>query len=342
MFRKFFFFCLLALLLILSWFVYKKVSKPSVIDKEGRDFAVRDTASITRILLSDKEGNHSELLRTDSGWVVNHKYPVRSDAILILLEAIKRVEVFSRVPLTMEKTIFRTLSHNAIKVEIFSGKKKIKKYYVGGETQDGQGSYMLLSYPDEENKNYERPYVVGIPGFVGFLGPRYITRPEWWRSTEIIHYQPGEIVKLEMINHQYPDSSFTLVKNNNSFKLLDSRNIEQSALAFKTKQYLAYFTSLHVEMYFTNEDKFIADSLRIKGKPFCTVKIQDAKGNKKEFLFYRRPVEATKSDEFKAYYSYDPERCFLWYKSNRSNEFAYVQYFVFGKLFVNPQYFLKE
>ena len=41
-----------------------------------------------------------------------------------------------------------------------------KTYYVGGESKDMIGSYMLL-----ENSN--RAFVVYIPGFNGFLAPRF-------------------------------------------------------------------------------------------------------------------------------------------------------------------------
>lgn len=328
-------------LLVLSVLVYHKISRPSTLNKSERDFAVKDTASITRIRISNKNREMSELVRTDSGWIVNGKYPIRPDAYFNLMEAIKRVEVFYPVPQSQRELVFRSLAHQAIKVEIFKGKNCIKKYYLGGETPDGQGTYMLLSYENEDDKNYENPMVTGIPGFVGFLSPRFITKEEWWRSTEILKAHPSEIQQIEMNNLLFPDSSFVIRSNNGTaFVLLDHKGNALPANPFKLKQYLSYFLSLHIELYFTIHDKSIADSLMKKGVPFRIFTVVKKNGKKEKFSCYRRPVDSGKDDEFKAAYSYDPDRFYLLKNCGKSYEFCYAQYFVFGKLFVQPDYFI--
>ncbi|MCX8080202.1 MAG: hypothetical protein N3F09_03085 [Bacteroidia bacterium] len=332
---------LLALAMAASWFVFKKIKHPSTLNKDERDFAVKDTSSIYKIIISDKNKNKSELERTDSGWVVNKKYFIRSDAYYNLMEAIKRVEVFYPVPQSQRDLVLRSMSHSAIKVEIFNKRRCIKKYYIGAETPDGQGTYMLLSYENEENKNYENPFVTGIPGFVGFLSPRYITKENFWRTTEVFSSGPHEILKIQMINHEFPDSSFTIEQTGKQeYTLRDHHTHPVTYTPFRLKQYLAYYTTFSIELYFSEIDKKISDSLISKGTPFRTIVIETAKGKKEEFLCYRRPVEANKDEEFKAMFKYDPDRFYLRKKVPGGNDiFAYAQYFVFGKLFVNYDYF---
>jgi hypothetical protein len=83
----------LLLLSVAAVFIYKSKGKASTVDADARDFKFKDTASITKIFIADKEGDQSIIERTPKGWFVNNKYPCRSDAILNLLEAIKNVEV---------------------------------------------------------------------------------------------------------------------------------------------------------------------------------------------------------------------------------------------------------
>ena len=83
----------LIILVGISIFIYTSKSSLSTVDEDSRNFAFRDTASITRIFIADKDGNKADLKKTKNCWVVNDKYNCRNDAILNLLEVIKLVEV---------------------------------------------------------------------------------------------------------------------------------------------------------------------------------------------------------------------------------------------------------
>ena len=69
--------------------------------------------------------------RTEKGWIVNGKYPCRSEAILNLLEVIKNVEVKMSVPNSGKKNVIRFMATDALKVEIYSKDELIKQYFVG-------------------------------------------------------------------------------------------------------------------------------------------------------------------------------------------------------------------
>ena len=55
------------------------------------DFAIEDTAAITRVVIRDKKPSEVTLERSSQGWLVNGVFPVRKDAIEVLLETLGNV-----------------------------------------------------------------------------------------------------------------------------------------------------------------------------------------------------------------------------------------------------------
>ncbi|MGZ3900763.1 MAG: hypothetical protein ACXVNQ_10065, partial [Bacteroidia bacterium] len=112
---------LLLLLVGFALYTYKYKNTSSTIDADARDFKYKDTATITKIFIADKEGDRSTLERTKHGWVVNNKYQCRPDAILNLMEAIKNMEVKMPVPKKAKEGVLKIMASNALKVEVYKG-----------------------------------------------------------------------------------------------------------------------------------------------------------------------------------------------------------------------------
>src|SRR5690349_12632150 len=83
--------------------------------QEYHNFAVEDTASITKIFLADRSGKSIELEREGNRWHLNKKYYARRDAVKSLLETLKLVSLRSVVPKSMYNTVIKQLSTGAIK-----------------------------------------------------------------------------------------------------------------------------------------------------------------------------------------------------------------------------------
>ena len=130
-----------------------------------KNFAIENIDEINKIFLSDRKGTNLTLYKNDKVWKINNKYNVRNDAINTLLTTIKDIKVQRPVSNTSYNNVIRQLASTGVKVEIYYG-KKIKTYTVGGSTSNHLGTYMLM----DEAKN---PYIIHIPGFNGFLSPRY-------------------------------------------------------------------------------------------------------------------------------------------------------------------------
>ena len=327
-----------ALLVLAGAAVYLKFSDRGTTTSgdKSRQFAYKDTAAITRIFIADKEGSRSDLVRTRDGWYVNNKYRCRSEAVLNLLEVIRNIDVKMPVPRQAKESVVRIMAAAALKVEIYVGKKLVKQYFVGHETADGDGSYMLLTDP-ETGRNYEDPYVCSIPGFIGYLLPRYIAKEHEWRDRLVVNYIPPEMSKIEVLHKGMPDSSFVIdLESTTSFQLTDGR---KQALPFseeRMKQYLSYFQNLHYESLITGRYPNLQDSLKQAG-PFCTVIVTARPFRRETFRFYRKKFAGQFEPEIGVVYDYDPDRLYMSFQEGR--EWAICQYFVFGKILQNSAYF---
>jgi hypothetical protein len=338
--KKFSSFIVIGLLLVLagaSFFVYRSKSKPGSVEDEARNFSFKDTAAITKIFIADKEGQQSLLERTKNGWVVNGKYNCRTDAILNLMEVIKLVEVKMPVPKAAKEHVLKFMSYTAVKVEIYAGDELVKQYYVGHETEDAEGSYMVLTNL-ETGKNYDEPYACFIPGFVGFLQPRYIANENEWRDRLVLNYIPPKMREVKVQHNDMPaDSSFNIVLlNANSFKLMDQKGAPIAFDEAKLRQYLVYYQNISYEALITGKNKKLQDSLSAQ-KPFCVISVSTTDFKTDEFRFYRKQFAGDINPEHGVKYEYDPDRLYMSF--NNGKEWALVQYFVFGKLLVTRNYF---
>lgn len=308
----------------------------SSIEKADRDFLIKDTAKITRVFLADKEGNSAEITRTKDGWFVNNKFRCRSEAIVNLFEAIRLMEVKMPVPRSAKENVIRFMSSNAVKVEIYSEDEKLKQYYIGHEPADSEGSYMILSKDDEEN--YPDPYVVFIPGFKGYLQPRFITRENEWRDRLVLNFTPPQLKEIRVrYFDQAKDSSFTITFEDQShFKLKNASGAEMPYDMGKMRQYLIYFQNISYESLITAKSSRLLDSLG-RTAPFANIEVQTKDQTTHTYRFFRKAYTGEVNPELGVKFPYDPDRLFL--NFDRNKEWALIQYFVFGKLLITYAYF---
>lgn len=320
-------------------YFYKQKGGHSTIDKEASDFTIKDTASVDKIFLADKDGKSVLLEKTKKGWMLNNTYPVRPDAIDMLLYTMRMVEVRSPVSKSSFKTVLKILASKSTKVEVYSKGNKIKQYYVGHPTQDHLGTYMLLTNIDD-NENYPEPFITHIPGFDGFLSTRYYTDELDWRDRVIMNYKAPQIKQIKLDLHQMKDSSFVI--DLISMQRFAIKNGKQQPIAFdegKLKQYITYFYNLNTEVVLEKGNK-LADSLSKFGKPFATLTIYDRNdGQQSCDFFYKKAIDA-KNEQYGMLYQYDPDKLFVRY--NEGKDYGVAQYYVFGKILQTYQYFLKR
>ncbi|MCX6257395.1 MAG: DUF4340 domain-containing protein [Bacteroidia bacterium] len=314
---------IIVLLVIAGYLIFSQ--RWGTIRKELRDFAVEDTASVTKIFMVDKANQHVTLVRENSRWTVNRKYTARKDAIDILLKTLNRIDIKAPVPKAAFENVVKNMAAQSVKVEIYQGKDQPSKtLYVGGSTQDQTGTYVML-------ENSSTPFVCHIPGFSGYLTTRFFINETDWRDRSICHYRFNDIASITLVSGNDPDKSFTIINSgNNQFRLLtypgkkDIRHFDTLAV----KDYIASSRRLAFE-YITHMSRQQVDSV-LEFEPVQTIILEDV--NKKQTVIktFYRPNKGL-IDTNGELYPYDADRMFA--QINNNKEIVVIQYLTFNSLF---------
>ena len=324
---------LIALLILLvlgaiAYYVYQQRGS-GTIKPALHDFAIEDTAGITKIFLADKMGQTVFLERkSDREWTVNKNHKARKDAVDVLLKTIKRVEMSAPVAKTAHDNIVRLMAGKSTKVEIYKGDEKVKTYYVGDATKDNQGTYMLI-------EGSSTPFVCHIPGFIGYLSGRYMTRPLEWRDSEIFAYSLPEIAEIKVEFHQEPERSFKITHSKDRvvqlFKLYPKQELVTNMDTVNVKRYMLEYQNVRFEGI-QPYDAARVDSIA-NSQPYFTVSVTGREGETKTATSYRLPANPDAVDVDGNPLVWDLDRMHGVINGDKS-EIMLIQYFTFDRLTV--------
>ena len=328
----------IVLLSVSFWILHN--NREGTIRKELFDFAVEDTASITKIFMVNMNGKKVTLEKIKPGhWELNKKYKARVDAIKNLLVCIKELEVKNPVGKSALETLSKQLATSSTKVEIYQNNKLAKVYYVGGDTQNGDGTFMLLS-DIETGENSTLPFVMFIPGFNGFLSIRYFLEEEIWRDRSVFSFYPDQISSIAVEYTQHPDSGFSIsISEDYKISMADRRGKKFSCFdTLKAKQYISYYSNIQFEALVTEIRPTLKDS--VLSKPAVhIIKLKDREGKVHSVKTFSKPIinaeimdEATGKKRTE-----DIDRMYA--LINEDKDFVLIQFYTFGKLLQAPQYF---
>lgn len=240
---------------------------------ELTDFAVADTASIDKIILTDKDTNHLQITRVGNNkWMLNNGYEARIDMVQTLLETIKKLRIKAPVGRAAFNNVIRQMASKSTKVEIYQKGELIKVYYVGGATQDNLGTYMML-------ENSSAPFMIDIAGFEGYLYTRYAARAEIWRSPALYRLRPNDITSVKLEYKDEPLQNYEIINRNNVIELINNSGTKVPAFdTLKVREYLTRFINVNVEAFVTTMDKDKRDStLNSQPREIFTIKTTDGK-----------------------------------------------------------------
>ena len=257
-------------------------------NKESRDFAVKDTASITKVFLGDRTGNSVSIVRGGSGeWLVNDSVPANRETLQRLLQVIRTVEVKSRVAKAAYNNVVGDLAASATKVEIYLDGHDTpeKTYYVGSHTQDALGTFMIL-------EGSTTPFVTEMPGFNGYLTPWYPTRLEDWLRNTVFDVTAQEFKSIRIDYPAFPDRSFSLVKRDTAFFISRISGADLSETAITQTVAMNYLVHLK-GLPFMQEARMLGtrerDSLE-KTVPLALVNLTSTRGTPVSVSLYPMPI----------------------------------------------------
>ena len=340
-------FMVLMLIALLLWFT----QSTTTFKRSLSDFKLNDSSNITRVFMVDKNNNSVILTRNSPGkWLVNDKYPAQNQSIDLLLKTLVGIEVQQPVAYAAHNTIVKELAINAVKVEIyqrvfrinifgiirwFPHEKLTKVYYVGGATQSNLGCFMLMQGSSE-------PFIVVLPGFRGFVSPRYSPIEKYWRDYNIFKKTIPEIASVRVEIPSTPDYSYEVKSTgNNKFSLI-SLTDNKEVINFDTLKllnFLSGFRNLNYEALLNEMDKARKDSI-LKSTPFIIITLTDTKGISKTIKTYHKKGPDGQTDPQGMPLPYDLDR--LYALVNDGQDFTLIQYFTFDKVLRPKPFFMKD
>jgi len=254
----------------------RNANQNSSLRLDARNFAIPDTNSITKITLKNRNLDYIELLRTDSKWILNDSLIANQNLINIVLKTIKEVRIKSPIARAALPNIIKRMAIQNTELNIFKKNKKIKTIYIGGETPDQLGTFMMIHGAKE-------PYIMHIPGFNGYLSSRFSCNENIWKSKRIFNQK----IKQAEYNFQ------------NTMDYIEIKNLPE-------------INNIYCESFLSNNENFKINNI-INRKPFLTLRTMDTEGNVTTLHCIRKnPVNKEKYKEHK----YDRERFYGFSKNS--------------------------
>ena len=315
-----------------------------------QNYHIENVDSIVKITLKDKLGRNIVLDRKqDSLWVVNKDYECNQSTMQGFLETFANMRIREDVPKAAVNNIVKSLASNGVEVSIYTEDylidfwfihlfKRIhldRTFFVGYETQDRLGTYML-------KKGDKVPRIVHIPEFRGYLSSRFNTDPDAWKSHNIFRYKQSEIQQLTIDIPNQKSQSFSLKNNGKGFDFLDfnGQRINNFDTA-KVVALLSSFVNMNYESVANNINKAQKDTI-FTHTPLYVITINDKKGKKETMTIYLKPgedeveIEDPRQGFFVA--MSDINRCYAF--TSKTKYTLVMQYFTLDNVLQPASYFI--
>ncbi|MBE0639917.1 MAG: DUF4340 domain-containing protein [Bacteroidales bacterium] len=331
---------IVAIMAVLALYLWMQ-NKTGTLRQEIGEFAIDDTASVTRIFLADMRGNDMLLTKIKPGeWSLNDTLSARNEAVTRLLSSMFRMAVQAPVSRSAYNSVIKNLAANSVKVEIYQHLPRInifnsirlfyreklsKVYYVGEPTQDNLGTYMLMEGSDT-------PFIVYLPGLRGFLSARFSANPNDWRDHTIFAKSPHEIRSIRVDFPQTPEESYLVEKlNRNDLRL--TRVIDNHKVTDFDPNHLINlihgYRDVRFESIVGKNAELNIDSLLV-ATPVHVITLTDTSGNVYRMKTYRRHNFGLLMTDDGEPYPYDIDR--MYGLINNGKDLVLIQYFVFDPI----------
>ncbi|MDR2410097.1 MAG: hypothetical protein LBE13_18590 [Bacteroidales bacterium] len=335
----------IALMLIIS-------RRSGTLDASEKDFAVKDTSAITKIFLANSYEEQTLLERKNGQWIVNEKYDIVQDNIDDLLNCIYNITVKDIVAKSSRNTINKRMASGSTKVEIYYddyrislGKLKLfkythkKTYYIGQPTMDNIGNYAIM-------EGSSTPCVVYLPGFRGFVSPKYNPAEDAWKSHNIIRLRMSKIKEINSDDFINPANSFRITRSGSRHfdivQIFSNQRLAQYD-TLRLLDFLSDFRNLNYESMATDLSEGKKDT--VFTRKFKEVRIEDTDGNITTItMFYLEDeyvLEEEYSHDIDFMETYNRDRFYAIINGDK-NEIVRCQYFVFDRIVQPIEFFFTD
>ncbi|MEY4289755.1 MAG: hypothetical protein RLZZ30_1843 [Bacteroidota bacterium] len=324
---------LFVVLVVLGWFAFDLSRKDGVTDSEYIEFAVTDTNSVSKIIITDAFSNKFTLVRKGDEWTDEHGGCIMQSGAHYILEALGNISLKGYLSEKSHKQFIKLMSASHTKVEIFQDGEWTKTWFIGPSSQDHNGQIMLLE--TAEDGKSANPVMMKIKGMTGIIEPRFFADPRKWACTKIFELEMDEIASVDV---KYPKEGFRnfhLTSKGNRYTLTQNGRKLAQADTMNIYRYLQGYKKIHFELANYELSKKQCDSLK-KTTPFCVLQVKEKTGKSSKLRMFKIAVKEAQRNEFGEMENMDMNK--FWCELP-SGELVKCQYFVFNPLIMGHVYF---
>ncbi|PZF72282.1 DUF4340 domain-containing protein [Taibaiella soli] len=329
----------LAVLGVGVWYVLFRNSDNNIFGASEAGFTIPDTGSIGKIYMARTDGTGVTIEREGNGWKVNKQYDVLKSSLKSLMSAMAKQVADYPVPESEHNMVIKSIAGNGVKVEVYNREgKKMRVYYVGDEVHNFMGTYMLM-------EGAKRPYVVNIPGFDGYLTPRYTTNIKDWQDRNVFDFSADQIRSVTIKYDESPLNNFVISQDDKgkvSVKLDSNLTNLKELNEERATKYLTFFQNVNCVGYVNGAIGM--DSIIRSVPRRCTVDVLAKDGTLKHIDVYWHILDRRSKNTLTPMKNYrnefDSDRFYA--IMNNGKDTAVIQRFIFDKIFRNGYEFYEK
>lgn len=335
---------------LVALIIAKHGAKDATFDQ---DFHIEDIDNVSKIFLADKSDNHVLLERVadtthDTAWTVDGLYPANQGMVNLLLETLHEMRIRQQVNKNAVPQAIKLISSHAIKCEVyqrryfinwFDGKFKLfphekltVTYFVGHETQDMMACHMY-------RQGDKVPYIIHIPGFRGYLTPRFVADPVLWRSHAIVHWDIHHLQSVELDIPANRDESYTVQRQGEGFIFKKGNVVVPNFDTARVAQMLSCFANLNFDEFASRVPNSDLE-YSFKEGPRAILRMTNTEGTTRElktYIKYENPTDSLIMRDPEMYETFDINRL---YAIIDNKDTVLIQYYVFDNILQPASFYL--
>ncbi|MGB0428124.1 MAG: DUF4340 domain-containing protein [Flavobacteriales bacterium] len=313
-------FLILFALIAVGYLIYHFMFDKEQMRFDRQDFKLEHIDRVDKISISSRAPETTVLTKKGDQWFANETYIARPELMKYLLQTLSKMEIKHRVTKSRKDRVYNELATMKLTVDIYEDNTLLKTIYVGNNTPDNLGTYMML-------KGSTEPYAMHIPGFTGYLRSRFIAAESTWRSTQIFNVDGLDIEELSMEYPNQTEQNYRIKQEGDVVELFDYQGNKKESSTLELKQYLSKFKKIYHEGFVKRSDP--VQPKNIKNLPEIFKLSIKEKGKEAIVLTSFQKGRYQKSlDNTHLFETIDKDRLY----ATDGRDFFVIQYYVFEPL----------
>ena len=317
----------------LAVYAYNIVSAERNSSTELIDFAIKDTAEVTKIIITDPFQKTFQVEKVKGVWQDKSGGCITQAYVHNILNVAKNIEFKGYLSKNSHENFTVKMSASHTKVEYYVQNKWYKTWYIGPSAPDHYGQIMLLDSKDDGKSS--EPVMMKVKGLNGIIEPNFFADSRKWICTNIFSVPLESIASVVVNNHDDSTRSFEINYSNNAFEVSTNGIPLPSVDTANIYRYLHNYKKIHFDIanYILSETE--CDSLKAT-EPFAEITLDEKSGKQTHLRLYRIKADEPQRNEFGELVNMDMNKfwCAL-----PSGEIVKCQYHVFNPLLFGHIYF---